>query len=367
MRLAVNLAAPADDAAIRELLRREPMPGRIRLTYEREPEFRLGCEVTGEDCRVLVVRHEDSGEIVGLACRSVRRVFVNGREQRLGYLGQLRVDSRFRGRGLLSRGFSQLRQLHDRDPLPGYLASIVDGNREATGVLVRKPRPVFPVFRPVADYRTLAIRVDRAKPELRAEAGISTPHAGELAEVASFLRLHGSRRQFFPAWTEASLSRLSSFGLGVADLRIARRGDGIVGVAGLWDQSAYKQTIVHGYTGWLKAAVPLYNFAARRLGHATLPRPGEKLRSAYASLLCVANDEVSVFRALLRELYNLACGRRLGQLLVGLDARDPLLPAARQYSHVAYPSRLYLADWPDESRIYEQLDDRPAYVDIATL
>ena len=368
MRLAVDLATPADDAAIRELLRREPVPGRIRLTYARDPEFRLGCQVTGDDCQVLVARGEATGEIVGLACRSIRRVFVNGREQRLGYLGQLRIDSRFRGRGLLSRGFSELKQLHERDPLP-YLASIVDGNREATGVLVQKRRRIFPVFHPVADYRTLAIGVNRAKPEpgVDADVRISAPHVGELAEVASFLRANGPQRQFFPAWTEESLRRLSSFGLGMGDLRIARRGDGIVGVAGLWDQSGYKQTIVQGYTGWLKAAAPLYNLGAPWFGRAALPRPGEKLRSAYASLICIANDEIAVFRALLRDLYNLACGRRLGLLLVGLDARDPLLPAARECAHVVYRSRLYLAEWLDESRIYEQLDGRPAYVDIATL
>jgi hypothetical protein len=367
MQLSVNLATPADDAAIRELLRRGPMPGRIRLTYQREPEFRLGCEVTGEDCQSIVVRHGDSGEIVGLACRSVRRVFVNGQEQRLGYLGQLRVDPRFRGRGLLSRGFAQLKQMHDRDPLPGYLAAIVEGNREATGVLVRKPRRTFPAFHPVAEYCTLAISANRAKPELRTDLRISPPQARELAEVVAFLRVNGSRRQFFPAWTEESLSRLSSSGLGLEDLRIARRGDQIVGVAGLWDQSAYKQTIVHGYTGWLKAAAPLYNIGAPWFGRAALPRPGDKLRSAYASLISIANDEIAVFRALLRALYNLACGRRLGYLLVGLDARDPLLPAAYDYSHVVYRSRLYLAEWCDGSRIYEQLDGRPDYVDIATL
>ena len=103
MQFSIQFATPADDAAIRQLLRREPMPGRIRVTYQREPEFRLGCEVTGEDCQVLVARRQDSDEIVGVASRSVRRVFVNGREQRVGYLGQLRIDPRFRGRWLVSR------------------------------------------------------------------------------------------------------------------------------------------------------------------------------------------------------------------------------------------------------------------------
>jgi hypothetical protein len=365
MELAIQFATPADDAAIRQLLRREPMPGRVRVTYQREPEFRLGCEVTGEDCQVLVARHQDSGEIVGVAARSVRYVFINGREQRLGYLGQLRIDPRFRGRWLVSRGFSQLKQLHERDPLPGYLASIIDGNREAAGVLVERRRRIFPEFHGVAEYRTLAIGVARAKPAIGAGITIST--LDDVSEVASFLRATGSRRQFYPVWNEERLHRLSALGLRLDDLRIARRGGEIVGVAGLWDQSAYKQTVVQGYSGWLKTAAPLYNLGAACLGRAALPRPGEKLHSAYLSLVSVAHDDAAVFRALLRELYNLAGARGFAYLLAGFDSRDPLFREACEYSHVVYPSRLYYAVWPHEGRTYEQLDGRPAYVDIATM
>ena len=367
MELAIQFATPADDAAIRALLRREPMPGRVRVTYQREPEFRLGCEVTGEDCQVLVARHQDSGEIVGVASRSMRLVFINGREQRLGYLGQLRIDPRFRGRWLVSRGFSQLKQLHDRDPLPGYLASIIEGNREAAGVLVERRRRIFPEFHHVAEYRTLAIGVARPKPAINAGVTIASPAAGDVPEVASFLRTTGSRRQFYPVWTDERLHRLSALGLRLDDLKIARRGGEILAVAGLWDQSAYKQTVVHGYSGWLKTAAPLYNLGAACLGRAALPRPGEKLHSAYVSLVSVAHDDAAVFRALLRELHNLASARGLAWLLAGFDSRDPLLGAACEYSHVVYPSRLYYAVWPSEGGAYEQLDRRPAYVDIATM
>jgi hypothetical protein len=367
MQLAIQLATPADDEAIRQLLRREPMPGRIRVTYRREPEFRLGCEVTGDDCQVLVARRQDNGEVVGVASRSVRRVFVNGREQRLGYLGQLRIDPRFRGRWLVSRGFAQLQELHQRDPLPGYLVSIVDGNREATGVLVERRRRIFPEFHAVAEYRTLAIGICRAKAAGSTGVEIASPRANELRQVADFLRANGPRRQFYPTWTEAGIARLSALGLGLDDLRIARRGGEIVGIAGLWDQSAYKQTVVHGYSGWLKTAAPLYNLGAACLGRATLPRPGEQLHNAYLSMVAVTGDDAAVFRALLRDLYNLAQARGFAYLLAGFDARDPLLEVASEYSHVVYPSRLYFAEWSDGGRTYEQLDARPVYVDIATL
>src|SRR5881628_4077980 len=157
MELTVEFAAPSDDAAIRALLRRQPMPGRIQIAFHREPDFSLGCAVTGDDYRIVVARAPE--EIVGVACRSARRVFINGREQRIGYLGQLRIDERFRGRWLVSRGFSLIAEIDRVDPVPAYLASIVDGNDQATGVLVGKRRRSFPAFQEAARYRTLALPV----------------------------------------------------------------------------------------------------------------------------------------------------------------------------------------------------------------
>ena len=367
MEFQIGLATPADDHAIRALCRREAMPGNIVVTYEREPDFSSGCRVTGSDFQVLVARDQPDGEVVGVACRSTRTLFINGQPQRFGYLGQLRIDQRFRGRWLVSRGFSQLKQLHDRDPVPAYLVSIIAGNHEAEAILVRRPRRFFPSFHRVADFCTLAISLGRTKSPLNGEVEISSAAPSQISEHARFLQCNGRRRQFFPVWTEDSLRELTSLGLRIEDLRIARRNGEIAGIAGLWDQSTFKQTVVQGYSRWVKAAAPVCNLGAPWIGRAALPRPGTKLRSVYVAFICIANDEAQVFAALLRELYNLATLRGFDYLLIGLDARDPLLPIARKYAHVLYASRLYLAEWPDGGNFHEQLDSRPAYVDIATL
>lgn len=355
MSIAVDFASSADDAGVRRLLRAQAMPGRVRLSFCREPDFSIGCAVTGEDYRILVARSVAGGEIVGVACRSVRRVFLNGREQRIGYLGQLRIDDRHRGRWLVSRGFAMLEQMHRSDPVPAYLASIVDGNDEAVGVLVKKARRTFPTFREAARYVTLALRIRRPRPTLHRAKQIEPASPDHVEELADFLHREGQRRQLFSVWTADALRRLDTYGLRLDDIRIARRGGAISGIVALWDQSAYKQSVVRGYSGWLKAAAPF------------LPRPGSELRSACAALVCIANDDTEVFGNLLREIYNLACRRGFEYLLIGLDLRDPLLGIARAYSHMSYPSRLYLASWPNGGPRHEQLDARPAYVDIATL
>jgi hypothetical protein len=72
-----------------------PIPGKIRIRYEREPDYFAGVATMGTT-QVLVARAEE--RVVGVACRSVRSLFLNGDRADIGYLGQLRVDQQFRGR-----------------------------------------------------------------------------------------------------------------------------------------------------------------------------------------------------------------------------------------------------------------------------
>jgi hypothetical protein len=357
MALQISFATRADDPDIRGLLRREPIPGRIAITYEREPDFSIGCRATGENPTVLVARDSRTGLAVGVACRSEREVFVNAVPVRLGYLGQLRIDRRYRGRWLVSRGYSVLKSLHDRDPLPGYLAAVTAQNREAEGILVMRRRRRFPAFHPIANYCTLALRV-RNSP---IAAGVSSAMPEDLPGMVRFLRVEGARRQFFPVWSEERLMALTKgLGLVLEDIHIARRPDGtIAGLMGLWDQSEYKQHVVHSYAGRMR-------FAAR-LGFFRLPRPGQNIRNGYAAFLSVAEDDAAVFRDLLAATLRRAAARGLDYLLLGLDERDPLLAVARERPHIPYRSRLFLAEWPDGGHLHAQLDDRPSYVEIATL
>lgn len=355
MSVVIELARSQDDAGIRRLVESQAMPGRVRIAFCREPRFALGCAVTGDDPRILVARTEREGEVVGVACRSVRRVFLNGRERRIGYLSQLRVHDGWRGRWLVSRGFAALRELQRVDPLPAYLVSIVDGNREATGVLVRRRRSGFPVLREAARLVTCAVRIGRPAPPQGHALEIASGSADRLEELSAFLTTEGRRRQLSSVWTVDALRELETYGLSPHDVCVARRRGRIVGAIALWDQSAYKQSVIRGYTGWLRPVSPF------------LPRPGTKLRSAHAALIAIADDDLDVFSALLRETHYRAAQRGFEYLLIGLDPRDRLMIVVRQYRHVAYPATLYLASWFEGEPDHEQLDARPVYVDISTL
>jgi hypothetical protein len=363
-----ELATADDDAAIRRLLATSPVPGAVTLTYEREPSYFAGCATIGPFCQVLVARDRASGDVVGLACRAARRLFVNGQAEEVGYLSQLRVDARFRGRWLVSRGFEVLRNLHGDGRVAGYLATVTQENREALGILIDRRRRHFPAFRPVERLCTLAVTIGRSKPEVHDGCRVERAAPGDVPEIVGFFNRHGRAKQFFPVYIEEDFGGgpiVSGFRDG--DFIVARRGGAIAGVVRLWDQSRFKQTVVRGYTGPLKRARPLYNAYARLRGRQPLPAPGEQIRLAYASFVCVQNDDPTVFRALLRHAYNLAAARRYAHLVVGLSARDPLLSVARTYAHIPYHSTLYTACWEDGGDFHERLDDRVPYAEVAAL
>lgn len=363
------LATPDDDDAIQRLLRNNPVPGKVAISYERSPSYFTGCGVMGPVCQTLVVRHQPSGELVGLASRAIRPLFINGAVQQVGYLGQLRVDQRFRSRWLVSGGFQFLRQLHEDRRVNGYITTIIEGGREAEGVLVRRARPAFPIYREIDRLHTLAILPRRHAMHRSADLSVRQAGAGDLSALVAFLQQHGAARQFFPALQEVDFQPDSPLtrDLRLEDFLLAERAGALCGVVALWDQARYKQPVVQGYSGALRWGRSLYNGYARCRGEQPLPSPGTMVSLAYAAFTCIAAADPTVYQLLLQQLSSLAAARGYGRVMVGLAERDPFLAIARRFPHLPYTSRLYTVCWKGENHFHEQFDGRINHLEIATL
>ncbi|MFN8457668.1 MAG: hypothetical protein U0401_23925 [Anaerolineae bacterium] len=189
----------------------------------------------------------------------------------------------------------------------------------------------------------------------------------DLPSIVTFLQQHGSTKQFFPAYTEADFDSPTTLGFRPEDFIVAYQAGEIAGVVGLWNQSSYKQTRVHAYEGNLRRLRPVYNLGLRLSGAQSLPPPGQPLHFAYASFICLAQNNPDLFEILLKYVYDVAVARGYAYLMVGLSTRDPLLAVAQRYSHIPYYSRLYTVCWPDDEAFHHKLDERIPYVEIAAL
>jgi len=360
-----SLARPADEPEIRRLVGSIPMPGAVTIRFEREPDYFLGCPIMGDPCDVLIARHLPDGELAGLMCRSERRAFVNGRETRIGAIGQIRIDERFQGKWLLQRGWRELGLLGSPDLV--YVGVIARDNPRARGTLVGRRPPGALAASRIAGMTTFALVLHRFQPSAVRSCRIERGSPDTIEQVVAFLRACGARRQFFPAYrVEDFAGGAATRGLELDDLSVARRGGSIVGVMGTWDQSAYKQDIVQAYGPSLGRLRPAYDIGAGLIGARPLPAPGEPIRSAFAAFVCVADDDPLVFRSLLRATCARARARGLAFVTIGLTDDDPLLGAVGRWPRITYRSDLFVLSWSRRDPAAD-LDRRVPYVEIATL
>lgn len=364
-RCVISTATRDDDAEIRRLLRETVFPGSARLSFEREPDS-LAAEVEGDVHDVIVARDRVSRRIAGIASRSSRLRFVNGSPMRVGYLGQLRIAPGIgRLRELLGDGFQFCRSLHERDTAAIYLASVVSDNVVARRLLERG-LPGSPTFTPMDDLSTMAIPARGGLRRRISQVEIVRSDSIDLGELAAVLARNNSRYQFAPCWTVGEL--LSRPGLAPADFRLAVRRGSIAGCAALWDQRAFKQVIVRGYSRPLERCRLLINTIGPLFGVPALPEAGSELAFAYLSHLAADDDDPDVLNSLVAAGRRAARARGLDYITLGMSTGSPLYePVRRTFAHRSYASVLYAAFWPDGEPVMQALDGRPSYPEMAIL
>ncbi len=154
-RVRFEIATPEDDAEIRRLLRANPTPGRISLSFERERDYFADAHQPGETKQTIVARDGKGLACVG-SC-TIRSRFVNGAPRRVGYLGGLRLDSRQAGRfDILRRGYEFFRELQTDAPADFYFTSIAGDNQRARQLLERG-LPGMPLYEFVGEFVTVLL------------------------------------------------------------------------------------------------------------------------------------------------------------------------------------------------------------------
>jgi hypothetical protein len=365
----MGVARPEDDADVRRLLRESSFGHDVRLSLEREPDARLASSIEGDVHATIVARHSASGVVAGIASRSVRDAFLNGRPVRLGYLGQLRIDPAFRrSRELLDAGFAYCRHLHTQEQDTRiYLASVVADNRPARRLLARVV-PGWPRFEPVDTLVSLAIPVHCRQRGRRSSGEIRRASSDLTDQIVDCLHRNGQRSQFCPRWTAADIRSVRTRDLEISDFVVAMRQAKVVGCVACWDQRAFKQVIVRGYAPRLGRVRPLLNLVSPLLAAPALPPVGSELRFAYLSHLAVDDDDIDVAVDLIAAAGRLAGERRLGYVVLGQSSRSPVLQDVRRaFRHRSYESVLYACFWPDGEAFARSLDSRPANPEVALL
>jgi hypothetical protein len=367
-RFRFELATTADDADLRRILAETPMPGRITVSFRREPSYFDAAQVDGRFRQVVAARDSEENRLVGFGSRSLSERYVNGRPETIGYLSSLRLLPVYRNRGLVARGYAFFRKLHADGRARLYLTTIAEGNTLALALLT-SGRAGLPTYHYAGRYHTLAFPMARRQraPRTSGDVELRQATADDLPAVLCFLETVGPRRQFFPRYQASDF--FTDCGtmkdLRPTDLLLAYRRGQLVGMLAGWDQHRFRQTVVHRYEwplGWLR---PFYNAWATGFHKPRLPGAGDSFRYLTAALPIVAEDDAHVFARLLEAL--LSAAGTWDYALLGLHETDPLLSVAKTYRATWYTTRLYLVCWEDGEKVRAALDGRPPYLELGAM
>jgi hypothetical protein len=360
------IAGRADDADVRRLLRENATGGWIGLALEREPDAFAAAAIMGRYHRYILARDEQAGEAIGLCEWSARESFIDGEVRLLSYLGALRIAASHRHRlRILRQGFEAVRSLPGpRGATPYALTAIAAENHKALRLLGRN-LPGMPSYRLLEAFSTFALRPAHA----RHPDNVERADANDLAAIAVCLERTYRQFQFAPVWRARDLADPQRCpGLRPEDFLIVRRGPGIAACVALWNQSAFKQTTVRGYPGWLRWLRPALNAAAPLLHRPRLPAVGEPLRQIYLSHLAVEGNDEALFRSIVAAALSEASRRGFAVALLGLASRHPLAGVlTRSWRPREYRALLHLVHWADGAAAVERLAPRIPHVEIAVL
>ena len=368
-KLVYDYAKPEEEGALRRLLREIPLSGFLTVSYEREPNFFLATTIEGDAHDTLVARLEPSQRLVGLASRSVHRAFVNGKIARLGYLSQVRIVREYRGgKGLLRVGFAKLHEKHLSDPLSLYITTIIASNKIARRALAGR-RSGVPPYTEQGVISVLLIPLWPREVSAPQRVGIRQATRDDLPAIATCLQKQYATYQFAPVWTAEDLAHPERVrGLRPEDFWVAVAADQVVGCIAIWDQRSFKQNVIRGYGGGLGHLVPTVNWFGRKLGLPPLPRTGEVFPSAYLSHFSANADDPELALALVARGLEEMRKRGTAYATLGLAERNPLCQKIKKaYRHIEYRSVLFTVHWEDGQEAVNQLEDRIAHVEVATL
>jgi hypothetical protein len=362
-------ATEATEPGLRRLLRENPLTGNIHVSLEREPNAFHAAGISGDSYQLMLASSGEPRHVIASGGRFELAAWINGSPQRIGYFGELRAAGGLRTRRQLLLGsYRKMREFHDAGNVRFYLTTIIEDNHRARRLL-EAGLGDMPTYRPLETMVTFTIPTRLGARRLSRSHHLHQAGPDQREAILDRLARHGRRYQFQPVWTQEALTSATRCRrLAPEDFIIWPSQEGVRACVALWDQRAFKQTVIRGYAPKLARARPLLNLVAPVMGRPRLPAPGARLESAFLSHLAIDEDDSEALVALVAAGCRVAARRGIDYAMVSLPNRHPLASVIRKrFPCHDYVSMIYLVFWEDGRDDADALDDRIPYPEVAIL
>jgi hypothetical protein len=324
----------------------------VVLSVHRQPDFDALYRLQSDEWESWV--GDLDGAIEGTATIVIRNGWLQGKPSRVGYLGDLRMSSRARGRQLLDRFYGPiLRSAAERHGCAHFLTTVIASNALAMRALTRETahsvRAGRPRYTPLRDFDIRSVHLLPPRRRRRSSVRVRHATAADIPRLAAFLERDARARPFGYAFTDAMLRRRFATwpGLSIESFYLADQGGDLAGAFALWDAAPVKRMVVRDYRHGMRRVKLGYDLAARLLGLPRLPQPGEPFRYLYVTHQAIPSRDPEILRSLLDAAYTDVRGTGYHFISICAYHDDPLERAFDGFFTTNLHTRLFLVTLPE--------------------
>ena len=341
-RFEIRPAERKDSVALLKLIDQTPQQGQVHLNFERNPDFFHATLVTTTKPDVWVMIDHKNNTLLASFSIGSREVYVDGKKRVTRYGNDLRIHQDYRGGRTLIRLFKKYRELMQNE----WMQTVILDDNKASINSVGSGRLSLPTYHKAGQFRTYMLDLQK-KQHKNINNVVRRASESDKADIQNFFDINAPLKEFYPCYDFSKIGTDSPYyrGLKIEDFFLAFQDEELIGVCGVWDQKAFKQTRFVSYEGKMKVLRHVNNLKSSLFGGLQLPKAGHV--ASYLSLhsiLCEGND-VAIFHDLLHTILATYQGCQYDALIFGFDTRDPLHKVSSGLKTYQLLSNHYLASY----------------------
>ena len=282
MGIKIREATKSDNRSLIELFQVE-MGSNIRISLERGEDF-FGYQKLQftKNATCYVIEDSRKNKIEGCFSIGLKCMTIAGIKKDFQYLSDLRISENFQGRNILIRVLKYIQNNNLIDPnIPCITLSLSDNDTyhsmedKSFNPELRERFNIPSTYK----WRTIVTNFISAKSKNKSsnKYRVRRAIANDIKEVNQFIATQQKNDVISEYYSIHELSSEFYSGLDLSSFYIAFKDDEIVGIASIWDQEVYKQTVIKGYSKLFELLRPILNLLSPITGLSKLPNSGDQL------------------------------------------------------------------------------------------
>ena len=357
-RFSTRPAQASDSDELIALISATPQAGAITINFERSPDFFMATNVVTQTPDVWVAIERESERIVAMFSIGQRDVYVNGERQQVRYGNDLRIHPDFKSGRTLFNLLKCYRQVMGTD----WMQTVILSDNNASLNSIGSGRSITPTYFDFGEMtthmlyltrpRVMHSQLNRANSSQGNKFNIRRADHNDIDLMQTFFEQQAKTKQFYPHYDFINMLNGDDYyrGLVISNYYLMFAGQELVAMAGIWDQSSFKQTRFVAYSKLMSVVRLLNNAYSRLFGGMQLPKAGDKLSYVSLHSLLVINDDEKLFSRLLQHIYNDCFTQHYQALVCGLPSADERLRILEQYRSKVLHSKHFIASYHDDPR-----------------